>query len=179
MARLQTRDENSLQAQTLELLDPTRINNKIADVYLQFANSEHALHAYMGMEASLRKSPLSDLEIEAIKLLVSEITACDFCLSTHTMKSRKAGLQKEDQIAVRSGKATGNARLDTIVKIARHFFNVKGPLDDALIAEAREQQLNDEALVDIAMAVSTIFFTNITNHINHTESTLPPAPALP
>ena len=178
MVRLKTRDEHSLQPETLELLGPTRINDKIADVYLQFANSEHALHAYMAMEASLRKSPLSDLEIEAIKLLVSEITACDFCLATHTMKSRKAGLHKDQQIAVRSGKATGNARLDTIVKIASHFFNTQGPLDDTLIAEAREQQLTDEALIDIAMAVSTIFFTNITNHINNTKSTLSPAPAL-
>ncbi len=178
MARLQTRDENALQQDTLDLLNPTRINDKIADVYLQFANSEHALHAYMKMEESLRKSPLSELEVEAIKLLVSEITQCDFCLATHTMKSRKAGLQKEQQIAVRSGTETGVARLDTIVKIVKHFFNHKGPLDDALIAEARAQQLTDEALIDIAMAVSTIFFTNITNHINHTESSLPAPPKL-
>lgn len=178
MARLQTREEDTLKKETLDLLDPTRMNGKIADVYLQFANSEHALQAYMGMEASLRKSPLSDIELEAIKLSVSEITQCEFCLATHTMKSRKAGLDKDQQLAVRSGAETGNARLDVIVKIARHFFTQKGPLDDTLIADARAQQLSDEALVDIAMTVSTIFFTNITNHINNTESSLPAPPKI-
>ncbi len=178
MARLHTRNEESLSKETLDVLNPTRVNGKIADVYLQFANSEHALHAYMIMEESLRKSALSDLELEVIKLAISEITQCEFCLATHTMKSRKAGLHKDQQMAVRSGTETGNSRIDVIVKIARHFFNQSGPLDDSLINEARTQQLTDESLVDIAMAVSTIFFTNMTNHLNKTKSTLPAPPRI-
>lgn len=178
MARLQTRTEDSLSPATKAILESTRINGSIANVYLQIANSEQALQAYMKMEESLRNCALAELEIEAIKLLVSEITQCEFCLSTHTMKSRKAGLTKEQQTAIRSGTDTGNPRLNTITAMVRQFFKTPGPLSDELIAQARAQALSDEALVDIAMVVSTIFFTNITNHINNTESTLPPAPAL-
>jgi len=68
------------------------MSGKIADVYLQFANSEPAIRAYLNMEASLRQSTLSGLEIESIKLLVSQINQCDYCLAIHTMKSRKAGI---------------------------------------------------------------------------------------
>lgn len=178
MARLETRDESTLSKPTLDLLEPTRINGKLADVYLQFANSEPALSAYMKMEESLREGTLSDQELEAIKLYVSEHTRCDYCLSVHSMKARKAGLDKTTQLAIRSGNDSGNDRLNSIVQITRHFFHQRGPLPDAMVQKAKERGFTDTQLVDIAMAVSTIFFTNITNHINNTEQTLPAAPAL-
>ena len=176
MARLHTRDEASLSAQALAALEPTRMNGRIADVYLQFANSEPATMAYLQMEASLKKSTLSELEIEAVKLLVSEINQCDYCLAIHTMKSRKAGMDIEMQMAVRSGRRTANARVDALLDIVQAFFKQPGPLSDELLDNARGSGLTDQELVETAMAVSTIFFTNITNHINHTEVTLPAAP---
>lgn len=178
MARLTTRDESTLSTETLQLLDPTRINGKLADVYLQFANSEPALAAYMNMEASLRASSLTEQELEAIKLAVSQHTQCDYCLSIHSMKARKAGLDKPTQLAIRSGKSTGLDRIDCLLAITRHFFHQHGPLPDKMITSARTNGFSDAELVDIAMAVSTIFFTNITNHINNTEQTLPSAPPI-
>lgn len=168
MARLITRDESTLSKDSLELLEPTRINGRLADVYLQFANSEPALAAYMRMEESLRIGALSDQELEAIKLAVSEITQCEFCLAVHSMKAAKLGLDKNTQLAIRGGQITGNKKIDVIVEIVRHFFEKPGPIDDQLISKAKTNGLSDAALVDLAMAVSTIFFTNITNHINNT-----------
>ena len=57
----------------------------------------------------------------------------------------------------------------------RAFFRQPGPLSDELLANARDNGLTDQELVETAMAVSTIFFTNITNHINNTEATVPSA----
>lgn len=178
MARLHTRNEADLSSATLALLEPTRIGGKIADVYLQFANSEQALSAYLNMEASLRNSGLDDTELEAIKLLVSEITGCEYCLSVHTMKSARAGIDRAMQLSIRRGDDTGNPRLDIILQIVRHFFTARQPVPETMLTAARAEQISDQALVDIAMAVSTIFFTNITNHINDTERTLPAAPAI-
>lgn len=178
MARLQTKSEQSLGNQVLKLLEPTRTGGKLADVYLQFANSEPALEAYLNMEACLKRSALSEYELEAIKLLVSEITGCQYCLSVHTLKSSRAGIDRAQQMAIRSGQPCGDKRLDTVLTIVRHFFQQRTPIPDELLTSARNHQLSDEMLVDIAMAVSTIFFTNITNHINDTEITLPAAPAL-
>jgi len=176
MARLQTREESSLGTETLAALEPTRMSGKIADVYLQFANSEPAIMAYLNMEASLRQSTLSGLEIESIKLLVSQINQCDYCLAMHTMKSRKAGIDKNMQMAIRSHGRTENSRVDAILDIVRAFFKQPGPISEELLKNARANGLTDQELVEIAMAVSTIFFTNITNHINNTETTVPAAP---
>jgi len=77
MHRLKTRTESDLAQPTLDNLEPVRIGGKISDVYLQFANSEGALRTYLQMEATLREGSLSDVELESIKLLVSEKNRCD------------------------------------------------------------------------------------------------------
>ena len=53
------------------------MNGKLADVYLQFANSEPALRAYLQMEHALKQGSLNTREIEAIKLWVSQQTGCE------------------------------------------------------------------------------------------------------
>lgn len=178
MSRLSTRHETDLQPETLDALAPVRVNGKLAEVYLQFAGSENALRAYLQMEQSVQAGSLTDREIEAIKLWVSQQTGCDYCLSVHSFKARKAGLDDSAQRAIRQGVAMGDDRVDCLLKLASVLFTQPGKLDDDLLAEARNTGLTDENLIDLTLAISTIVFTNLTNHINDSQSPLPPAPAL-
>jgi len=158
------------------MLEAVRMNGKIAPVYLQFASSEAALQAYLNMEASIRQGSLANREIEAIKLWVSEQTGCEFCLSVHSFKATQAGLDPQVQKAIRRSEDIGEERLDCIMNIARTIYASPGKLPDELLAEARTLDISDENFVDLTMVMSTIFFTNITNHINDSRSPLPPAP---
>ncbi len=151
------------------------MNNKLAPIYLEFANSEPALNAYLQMEASIRNGSLALRDIEAVKLWVSEQTGCDFCLSVHSFKAKQAGLDPDTQIAIRSNVATGDERLDCLLDVARSLFRQPGKMPDDLLSRVREHGFSDENLVDLTMVMSTIFFTNITNHINDSQSALPPA----
>jgi uncharacterized peroxidase-related enzyme len=175
VSRLNTCPEDSLQTETIAALEPVRQQGRLADVYLQFANSEAALRAYLVMEASLRSGSLSSADIEGIKLLVSELTLCRYCLAVHGMKARQAGLDADRQTAIRRGERTGDERQDAMFALVRALFTTPGVLDEALLQAARDAGITDTELVDITMAMSTIFFTNITNHINDTALTLSPA----
>lgn len=175
MPRLTTRDPASLQPATCQQLEAVNTGGRIADVYLQLANSETALQAYLGMEAGVREGSLSEREVESIKLLVSELTQCGFCLSTHSVKARRAGLPEADQLAIRRGTALGDERLDTLLAICRRLFTTPGALDDSLLQRARDAGISDTSLVDLCLVMSTIFFTNISNHINDPELLFPPA----
>ena len=178
MSRLNKRRETDLQADTLDALAPARLNGKLADVYLEFANSEEALRAYLYMEQGIRSGSLNDREIEAVKLRVSQHTGCEYCLSIHTFKCTKAGLDKAAQQAVRRGDDIGEARMDCLLQITNTLLSQPGKLDDALLAHARSNGITDQNLVDLTLLMSTIFFTNITNHINDSQSPLAPAPPL-
>lgn len=178
MARLRTCKESDLSTMTLDALEHTRISGELADVYLQFANSEPAIRGYLQMEAALREGALSNHDLECIKLLVSELTQCHYCLAMHTMKARKAGVDKAMQIAIRRGDALDDKRLNVMMSIVRQLYTQPGTLDAALLDEARSNGITDTELLDITMAMSTIFFTNMTNHINDTEVKLPAAPSI-
>ena len=176
VSRLTIRSPEQLQPSTLEALESVRTKGKVADVYLQFANSEPALRAYLHMESSLREGSLTAKELEAVKLWVSERSGCDFCLSVHSFKAKQAGIDDQQQIAIRSGGSSGNARTDALLNVAKLIYLQRGSIALAELDEARTAGLSDENLVDLSMAISTILFTNMTNHINDTHSSLPPAP---
>lgn len=178
MARLHACGDDELSAELGGQLKLAVPGNKLPDVYRQMANSESALSAYLTMEASIKKGSLSEREIEAIKLAVSELNRCDYCLSVHTWKSDQAGLDRDSQLSIRSGEPIGEERLDMMVRIVRHFFRQPGNLPDALVTEARAAQLTDQNLLDVVLVASTIFLTNTFNHINDTELAFEPAPAL-
>lgn len=186
MTRLDTRPESSLSNTSLLAAEDYRLQGKLAPVYLQIANSEGAFNAYLGMETALKNSSLSLLEIEAIKILVSELNACDYCLSVHHMKSRAAGLTDEQQLSIRRGDSEkelldildGDKRLCAIVSTVRQFFTHPGALSDEQFAVLKSVGLSDAELIDMALVAATIFFTNVFNHLNNTTSTLKPAPAL-
>ena len=188
MSRLAIRTESQLQAPTLQALEKVKLGGKLPDVYLQFANSEPALRAYLHMEASVREGSLSTMEVEAVKLWVSEQTGCEFCLSVHSFKAQQAGLSKQQQLDIRRhGLIAENSmgdypdachRINGLLGIARTIHSRRGNIAQSELDEARKAGISDENMVDLTMVISTIFFTNITNHINDTQSSLPPAPDL-
>lgn len=178
MARLNTCAEETLQTQTLEALAPTRIKGALAPVYLQIANSEPALQAYLQMEAALRAGGLSTREVEAIKLAVSQHNRCDYCLSVHAVKSRAAGLDDTQQRAIRRGEPLDEPRLDAIVRCTWRLLTQPGSLPAELLEQLREAGVDDRQMVEIALAVSTISFTNWFNHFNDSQAPFAPAPAV-
>jgi len=137
-------------------------------VYLQYAASERALQTYLGMEAALREGSLAAREIEAVKILVSDALGCDFCSTVHAAKGRRAGLTSAVQDAIRGRNATGDRRLDALLAIVSALLRQPGTLPDELLADARGEGVSDQNLLDLTLAMATIFFTNITNHINET-----------
>ncbi len=170
MARLTTRKQDSLESDTLEALSPVLERGPLADVWLQFAASEPALRAYLSMEHALQNGALELREIEAIKLRVSTLNKCAFCVATHRVKARAAGLDSDAITAIREGQAVADQRLNAMLAIVNVLLESPGTVPDALINQARDAGVGDAALMDIAMAMSAIFFTNVANHINDTGS---------
>ncbi len=178
MARLHTSTDQEMGAELCQQLDKVVPGNKLPPVYRQMGNSPEALSAYLAMEAGITAGSLEVREVEAVKLAVSELNKCDYCLSVHTFKAGKAGLDADAQRLIRQGRTTGEKRLDAIVAVARQFFLQPGTLPDEMMASVREAGITDQNLLDIVLATSTIFLTNTFNHLNDTELSFEPAPAL-
>jgi len=152
---------------------------KVPNAYATIGtHSPEALGALLSVEAVVGAGTLSKPDLEAIKLAVSEAAGCDYCVAAHTLMGKVAGLTPEAMKAVRAGEPSGDAKRDALVHFVRVLVTTHGTLLEGEVSAIREAGYTERQIVEIALAVTSITFTNLVNRINDTEVDFPPAPAI-
>ena len=177
MSRLPTIEITEATGRAAELFSAVKASvGKVPNSYIGIgANSPVALEAVLSLEASLKKSSLSAIDIEVVKLVVSETTGCDYCLAAHTLLSKKLGLHREAILALRQGRPSGDARNDALARFVLQLLTTSGTLPADVVSQVKQAGVTDSQVVDIAMAVASIAFTNLFNRINDTKLDFPAA----
>lgn len=137
------------------------------------SNSPAALEAGLNLDSVLKKSSLSGHEVEAVKLAVSQVAACDYCLAAHTAISKLHGLDPGAIVALRHGQPSGNPKLDALASFTRVAVGGKGKVPDEALQAVREAGYTDAQIVDTVLAITSITFTNLFNRINDTALDFP------
>jgi uncharacterized peroxidase-related enzyme len=139
------------------------------------SNSPLALSAALALDASVHKGSLSVKEIEVIKLAVSEVSNCDYCLAAHTVIGKQAGLSGEAVLAARFGQQSDNSRFDALSTFARALVGTSGTVPADVVADVRAEGYTDQQIVDALLAVTSITFNNLVNRVNDTPLDFPAA----
>ncbi|WP_322616930.1 carboxymuconolactone decarboxylase family protein [Pseudomonas sp. BIC9C] len=63
----------------------------------------------------LSEGPLSKPDQETIKLVISELAGCDYCVAAHSMVGKLVGLSPDAMHRIREGQATGDSKQDALV----------------------------------------------------------------
>lgn len=142
------------------------------------SNSPVALEAALNLDGALKKGSLSARDIEAIKLAVSELAGCDYCLAAHTLAGRKSGLSAEAMIQLRQGAATGDARIDALTAFVRSVVGTSGTVPEAAVRAVQAAGVTDAQIVDTLLAITSITFTNLFNRVHDTVLDFPAAPTV-
>jgi uncharacterized peroxidase-related enzyme len=133
-----------------------------------------SLAAVLNAEGALAAGSLSKKDLEIIKLAVSELTGCDYCVAAHVMLGKMVGLSSDALVKVRKGEATGDAKHDALVRFVRTLHLNRGTLSKADFDAIRAVGYTDAQLADISLAIALVTFTNIFNRINDTDVDFPP-----
>nr|WP_314542103.1 carboxymuconolactone decarboxylase family protein [uncultured Massilia sp.] len=177
MSRLSTQGANAT-GRTAELFAGIKAKlGKVPNAYDTIgSNSPVALEALLNFDAALVNTSLSKQEIEVVKLAVSEVAGCDYCLAAHTLMGKMAGLSPEAILAARRGTATGNGKLDALSTFVRSVVGTTGTVPQAAVDAVKAAGYTDAQVVDTVFAISSITFTNLVNRINDTVVDFPKAP---
>ncbi|WP_370687533.1 carboxymuconolactone decarboxylase family protein, partial [Paraburkholderia caledonica] len=89
--------------------------------------------------------------------------------------SKKMGLDREAILALRQARPSGDARNDALAKFVLHIITTSGTVQTDVITEVKQAGVTDAQIVDVAMAVASIAFTNLFNRINDTTLDFPAA----
>jgi uncharacterized peroxidase-related enzyme len=139
------------------------------------AHGPAALRAVLAADAVLAAGSLTKRDQETIKLVISGVAGCDYCVAAHSMLGKLAGLKSEVLNQIRDGKPTGDAKRDALIRFVRTLAETSGTVSDEDFAAIKAAGYTDDQLVDISLAFATTVFTNVFNRINDTDIDFPAA----
>jgi uncharacterized peroxidase-related enzyme len=164
-ARLALIDPARASGQQKELLDVLKAKmGLVPNMARALANSPAALKGYLELSGALAGASLSARQREQIALLVSEVNACGYCLSAHTLIGGKLGLSSEQVLDARRGLA-GDPKTGALLKLAQRIVLERGHVKDADLRAAREAGVTDGELAETVAVVALNLFTNYFNHV--------------
>ena len=128
-----------------------------------------ALEGILQADDVLARSSLSKQDQETIKLLVSELSGCDYCAAAHTQLAKTTGISPAIVRQIRAGQPTGDAKRDALVHLVGELVKTSGTISDQDFSAIKAAGYTAQHLVDISLAIAVITFTNVFNRMNNTE----------
>jgi len=147
---------------------------KVPNAYATLGTlAPEALKAMLAVDKVLAGGPLSKQDQETVKVAISELAGCDYCVAAHSMVGKLVGLSTDALHQIREGQSTGDARRDALVTFVRYLALNPGTLPQAQVDALLEAGYSGEEVVHIALAIAVITFTNVFNRINDTVVDFP------
>lgn len=134
--------------------------------------SPAALEGFLGLSAASGKTLNVKLR-EQIALAVAQVNGCDYCLSAHSyLGANLAKLDAGDLAAARRGQAA-DPKAAAAVTFAKRVAEARGQVGDADLAAVRAAGWRDVEIVEIVLAVTVNFLTNLVNNVAATDIDFP------
>lgn len=137
------------------------------------AHGPAALKSVLAADAVLASGSLSKRDQETIKLVISGVAGCDYCVAAHSVLGNLAGLKPDELKNIRDRRATGDEKRDALIRFVRKLAQSSGTISDEEFAAIKAAGYSDAQLVEISLAFATTVFTNVFNRINDTEIDFP------
>ena len=137
------------------------------------AHGPAALKAVLAADAVLASGSLSKRDQETIKLVISSVAGCDYCVAAHSLLGKLAGLKPDELKNIRNRQPTGDVKRDALIRFVRKLAASSGTVSEADFAAIKAAGYTDAQLVDISLAFATTVFTNVFNRINDTAIDFP------
>lgn len=133
-----------------------------------------ALKAILSADATLSHGTLSVQDLETIKLVVSAVAGCDYCVAAHSLAGKASGIAADTIRLIRNLQPTGDERRDALIRFIRVLQESRGTIALDELEAFRSAGFSDDAVVDVALAIAIITFTNVFNRVNDTVVDFPP-----
>ncbi|WP_299680468.1 carboxymuconolactone decarboxylase family protein [uncultured Dokdonia sp.] len=135
----------------------------VPNLYATYAHSDNALSNYLTFANA--PTSLKAKEKEVVNLAVSEVNACNYCLSAHTAIGKMNGFTEDQILELRAGNASFDAKLDALAKLAKNITENRGRAEETLVDNFLNAGWTNENLIDTIVLVGE---KTISNYIHNT-----------
>ncbi|HEY4340978.1 MAG TPA: carboxymuconolactone decarboxylase family protein [Steroidobacteraceae bacterium] len=137
------------------------------------AHGPAALQAVLNADAVLAASSLTKQDQETIKLVVSVVAGCEYCVAAHSLLGKMAGLPPDVLKALRDAQPTGEEKRDALARFVTVLTKTRGTIPEAEFTAIKRAGYIDVQLVEISLAIAVTVFTNVFNRSNDTTVDFP------
>lgn len=163
--RIQPLDPSTTTGKTKDLFEVIQKKvGMVPNAFRVFGNSSAALEGYLSLSGSLSGGELPAGIREQIALTVSEINGCAYCLSSHVLTAKAAGVSKDDIHNARRATAS-DEKADAALKLARAITLEQGRIEDSYLTTARSAGLSEAEIVEVVFHVALTILTNYVNNV--------------
>lgn len=149
----------------------------VPNLYAVTGYSPDALEAFLGFGAKIGKSSFNNKELQVIKLAVSEVNQCVYCLAAHTAISKMNGLTEAETLDFRAANSE-NTRYQALAQLAKSVSKNRGKASDSTVENFFAAGFDNKALVDLVGVVTEISFTNYLHNLTQIPVDFPAAKSL-
>ncbi len=161
MSRINIVTHETANPEQAALLDAIQTKLGMVPNFLRvFANSPHALQAFLGLHGIAEDGSLDPQTRERIALSVAQDNACQYCLSAHDAIARKAGLDNAEIKANRNG-FSHDHKAAAAVSFAHALNTHLGDITQAEFDAVRAAGYDDADIVEIITHVGMNILTNL------------------
>lgn len=175
MSRIQTPAADAATGATAELFAQIKkAAGRVPNAYAAIGALEpNALKAMLQADGALSAGTLSKQDRETIKIVVSQVGGCDYCVAAHSAIGKMVGLQPDTLKQLRAGEPTGDGKRDALAHFVRRLVRTSGTISETEFNTIIAAGYTEAQLVEISLAIAVIVFTNVFNRINDTTVDFP------
>lgn len=165
MKEIQVPTKDQVDAKSQVIFD--NIKSKIGmlpNIYAVTGYSSSSLELHMETTNRAGKGSFSMKELEAIRLAVSEVNGCDYCLAAHTAIAKMNGFSDEDAILFRT-LSSQDEKLLVLTTLAANIVVNRGKPPQGNIDRFFDLGYTEKALIDLVSVIVDITFTNYVHGI--------------
>jgi len=131
----------------------------VPNLFAVIGNSSNTLESFLNFSGSVTKETFSSKEEEAIKVAVSEINGCIYCLSAHSAGLKMHKFSEAEILNLRQGRSE-DPKLNAVVALAQNIAENRGKADQDKLDAFLAAGYNEKALIDLVATISAVTFTN-------------------
>lgn len=139
--------------------DIQKKSGRISNLYATIGYSGNALNSYLAFVQAQAKGSFHGKDREAIFLIVSQLNACEYCLSAHTVSAIKSGWTEEETLLLRAGNFP-EPKWQVIYRLIKSVIEHKGKVNDDILNSFFESGYDEKALIDLMALINVMIFTN-------------------
>lgn len=169
MANLGLVDVDTDNEDVKKMFDAIQSNSgRVTNMMRAMANSPIVLETYLSVNSILTRGMLSPELRELLAVTVAQGNQCQYCLSAHTAKGKKLGLDAQMMESAQLSSAE-DPKIEAALKFARLLIEKRGSLRDEELTRLRFAGYTDGEIAEIILVTTFNIFPNYFNKAADTD----------